>query len=103
MHIHRVYNTLACVKYEVKTNTQSHEYTLYMYICSCTLCHVMNVSCVLLQLRCACVGVYMCMCVQYMDYKNGYHKEHPVIKLFWTVFYELPLEAKKKFLGSIVT
>jgi E3 ubiquitin-protein ligase HERC4 len=35
---------------------------------------------------------------KYMDYKNGYHKEHPVIRLFWTVFYELPLEAKKKFL-----
>ena len=47
-----------------------------------------------------CVRVYMCMCVQYMDYKNGYHKEHPVMKLFWTVFYELPLEAKKKFLGN---
>lgn len=38
--------------------------------------------------------------VQYMDYKNGYHKDHPVIKLFWTVFYTLPLEAKKKFLGE---
>ena len=38
--------------------------------------------------------------MQYMDYKNGYHSEHPVIKLFWSVFYDLPLEAKKKFLGT---
>ena len=36
-----------------------------------------------------------------MDYKNGYHKEHPVIRLFWTVFYDLPIEAKKKFLGKV--
>jgi E3 ubiquitin-protein ligase HERC4 len=35
---------------------------------------------------------------RYMDYKNGYHKEHPVIKLFWSVFNDLPAEAKRKFL-----
>ena len=45
--------------------------------------------------------VYVCM--QYMVYKNGYHKDHPVIKLFWTVFYGLPLDAKKKFLGESLT
>ena len=36
-----------------------------------------------------------------MDYKNGYHKDHAVIKLFWKVFYDLPLEGKKKFLGKV--
>lgn len=35
---------------------------------------------------------------KYMDYKNGYHKELPVIKIFWAVFHELPVEAKRKFL-----
>ena len=39
---------------------------------------------------------------QYMVYKNGYHKDHPVIRMFWTVFNDLPVEAKRKFLGIYV-
>lgn len=39
---------------------------------------------------------------QYTEYKNGYHKDHPVIKLFWKVFYDLPVESKKKFLGQSI-
>jgi hypothetical protein len=35
---------------------------------------------------------------KYMDYRNGYHKDHPVIKMFWAVFNDLPVEAKRKFL-----
>lgn len=38
-----------------------------------------------------------------MDYRNGYHKDHPVIKMFWTVFNDLPVEAKRKFLGIIIS
>ena len=48
-------------------------------------------------------SLFVYVCMQYMVYKNGYHKDHPVIKLFWTVFYGLPLEAKKKFLGESLT
>ena len=40
---------------------------------------------------------------QYMVYKNGYHKDHPVIRMFWTVFNDLPVEAKRKFLGIYYT
>ncbi|KAL0272513.1 UNVERIFIED_CONTAM: hypothetical protein PYX00_005450 [Menopon gallinae] len=32
------------------------------------------------------------------EYKNGYTKNDPTIKLFWKVFHELPLEEKKNFL-----
>ena len=33
------------------------------------------------------------------QYKNGYDKDHPTIKNFWSVFHhELALEDKKKFL-----
>ncbi|KAJ3393160.1 putative E3 ubiquitin-protein ligase herc4 [Entophlyctis sp. JEL0112] len=31
-------------------------------------------------------------------YKDPYHKDHPVIKRFWSVFHALPLELKRKFL-----
>ena len=37
-----------------------------------------------------------------MDYRNGYHKDHPVIKMFWAVFNDLPVEAKRKFLGMYI-
>ena len=30
--------------------------------------------------------------------QNGYDAEHPTIKNFWSVFHELSLENKKKFL-----
>ena len=51
------------------------------------------------------VGLVMFVDVppQYMDYRNGYHKDHPVIKMFWTVFNDLPVEAKRKFLGMYGT
>ena len=51
------------------------------------------------------VGLVMYVDVppQYMDYRNGYHKDHPVIKMFWTVFNDLPVEAKRKFLGMYGT
>ena len=32
------------------------------------------------------------------EYKGDYNAEHPVIKRFWTVFHELSLQDKKKFL-----
>lgn len=31
-------------------------------------------------------------------YKNGYHGNHPVIRLFWEVFHSLTVAEKKKFL-----
>ncbi|KAJ3019269.1 UNVERIFIED_CONTAM: putative E3 ubiquitin-protein ligase herc4, partial [Siphonaria sp. JEL0065] len=34
-------------------------------------------------------------------YKAPYHKEHPVIKRFWSVFHALPVEFKYKFLKFI--
>ncbi|XP_077999503.1 putative E3 ubiquitin-protein ligase HERC4 isoform X2 [Glandiceps talaboti] len=35
---------------------------------------------------------------QYTDYKGELYRRHPVIKYFWEVFHEMPLEVKKKFL-----
>lgn len=35
---------------------------------------------------------------KYVDYKNGYTPDDPTIKLFWKVFFDLPVEGKKKFL-----
>ncbi|KAL5505563.1 hypothetical protein EMCRGX_G007016 [Ephydatia muelleri] len=35
---------------------------------------------------------------KHMDYRNGYYTEHHTIRIFWKVFYDLPTEAKKKFL-----
>ncbi|KAL5262692.1 hypothetical protein ACHWQZ_G008179 [Mnemiopsis leidyi] len=32
------------------------------------------------------------------EYQNGYHADHPVIKLFWEMFHEMDLATKKKFL-----
>lgn len=32
-----------------------------------------------------------------------YEASHQTIKNFWTVFYKLPEEKKKKFLGNILT
>ena len=37
---------------------------------------------------------------QYVSYRNGYSAHHPSIRMFWKVFYELPTEAKKRFLGN---
>jgi len=34
------------------------------------------------------------------EYKGDYAAEHPVIKNFWSVFHELSLEQKKKFLSK---
>ena len=67
---------------------------LYMFCsgCACTLAFAYN----------SLFSVILYIFMQYMDYRNGYHKDHPVIKLFWTVFYDLPLESKKKFLGAFI-
>lgn len=35
---------------------------------------------------------------QNAEYKNGYNSNDPSIRMFWSVFHELSLEEKKKFL-----
>ena len=32
------------------------------------------------------------------EYQNGYHPEHPVIKIFWQMFHKMDVATKKKFL-----
>jgi E3 ubiquitin-protein ligase HERC4 len=34
------------------------------------------------------------------EYKGDYSAEHPVIKNFWSVFHELDIKEKKKFLSE---
>ena len=39
--------------------------------------------------------------LQVAEYKGEYYRQHPVIQSFWEVFFEFPIDMKKKFLGML--
>lgn len=43
---------------------------------------------------------YILFCFQIAEYKGEYHRNHPVINLFWETFYSFNLDKKKMFLGK---
>lgn len=46
--------------------------------------------------------IFFCyMLIKNTDYKGEYNSEHPVIKRFWSIFHQLTIDQKKKFLREL--